>query len=1039
MQQLIKNMLIDYMKTSKARCAVLFLSIMIFMPQLLSAQSFSESVSSELFRNPNENTRPRCYWYWFDNQVSKEGITRDLEAMKRVGIGGAYIGIIGGAIGRTGPLIPKPMTDLWWENLIHAVREGSRLGIDIGFFNCPGWSQSGGPWVKPSESMRYLVQEEIHVQGPKRYCGKVPYPIGKKGDNFQSVALLAYRVPVNDEVIVPVKDKKGNTINFYAKKPTTVRSLVIQPIDVLNTNVELLISDDGKNYRLVRRFKVARITLKHGLGPISLAPVSVAFPAVTARYFQLNFKANGMPFTAEKMLGEILLSSAPKVEDFAGKALLKSNENGVPPYNAYVWVSAPKNDMDTLAVQPQDVIDLTAKLQADSTILWNVPTGHWVIQHIGMIPTGTTNKPAPLEITGPEVDKINRKHLPAFFDGYMGELFRRLKPAERTAWKYIIADSYETGFQNWTDGLQTEFEKAYGYNPLPYLPSVYGRMIGSADISNRFLWDLRRLVANRVAYEYVGGLRDLTNAHGMKLWLENYGHFGFPSEFLLYGGNADEISGEFWLGKNRNVAELRAASSAAHIYGKSPVWAEAFTSRNVPFQYTPRSLKVFNDWAFCEGINQFVLHVYIHQPNEDKPGINAWFGTEFNRHNTWFEKSKSWIDYLRSCSVLLQTGKPVADFAIYITEDAPKMVGPSASLIPHGHDYDYINADVILNRLKVSDGRLTLPDGVSYAALIIPDTSPMRPAVAHKIKELADAGAKIIGPKPTRSPSLENYPQCDDETRKYAVWNTVPDAAGLGLAPDVIAGDSILWKHRQTRQSDIYFISNQSNHERTERLSFRVMGREASLWNAVTREIKPIDHIESDARSLVDVKLPPEGSVFVVFNDKELPIQFNESTKIVKAASERDVVINGPWQVSFPAYHATFDTLVSWSSRPEQEIKYFSGTANYVKMFKWKGKRERVCLDLGRVESLATVCVNGKEYPTLWTYPYQVDITSALKKGENILSVEVVNSWHNRLVGDAGLPSNQRQTRITYDPFKKDDDLQPSGLMGPVRLIRGNQ
>jgi hypothetical protein len=217
------------------------------------------------------------------------------------------------------------------------------------------------------------------------------------------------------------------------------------------------------------------------------------------------------------------------------------------------------------------------------------------------------------------------------------------------------------------------------------------------------------------------------------------------------------------------------------------------------------------------------------------------------------------------------------------------------------------------------------------------------------------------------------------------------------------------------------------------------MGREASLWNAVTREIKPIDHIESDARSLVDVKLPPEGSVFVVFNDKELPIQFNESTKIVKAASERDVVINGPWQVSFPAYHATFDTLVSWSSRPEQEIKYFSGTANYVKMFKWKGKRERVCLDLGRVESLATVCVNGKEYPTLWTYPYQVDITSALKKGENILSVEVVNSWHNRLVGDAGLPSNQRQTRITYDPFKKDDDLQPSGLMGPVRLIRGNQ
>jgi hypothetical protein len=419
------------MKAQGKMWILILLSLIIFLPQQQYAQSNSKELSPELFRNPGENTRPRCYWYWFDDHVSKEGITRDLEAMKRVGIGGAFIGIIGGAIGPNIPCIPKPMSDPWWENLTHAVREGSRLGVDIGFFNCPGWSQSGGSWVKPNESMRYLVQEEIHIQGPQRYSSKPPMPTGKKGENFQSVALLAFRIPKGDDVTLLVTEKKGNTVSFYAKTLTTVRSLVIQPVEVLNTKAELLVSDDGQNYRSVRKFAVARTTLKHGLGPISLAPVSVTFSAVTARYFQLNFTENGMPFTAEKMLGEILLSSASKVEDFAGKALLKASENGVPPYDTYVWAPAPKNDKGTLAVQPKDIVDLSPKLQADGKLVWDVPAGSWVIQHVGMIPTGTVNKPAPIETTGPEVDKMNRKHLPAFFDGYMGELLRRLKPEER--------------------------------------------------------------------------------------------------------------------------------------------------------------------------------------------------------------------------------------------------------------------------------------------------------------------------------------------------------------------------------------------------------------------------------------------------------------------------------------------------------------------------------------------------------------------------------------------------------------------------------
>jgi len=573
---------------------------------------------AEAFSNPPAATKPRCYWYWFDDHVSKEGITRDLEAMRDAGIGGAYIGLIGGAIGKRTELNPKPLTDPWWGNLEHAVREGTRLGVDIGLFNCPGWSQSGGPWVKPQQSMRYLVQEEIRLEGPKRFNGKPPVPSGKNGKNFQSVALLAFPVPEGDDVMVPVTERQGNTVRFAAETPVTVRSLVVEPKDVLNTKAELLASDDGVEFRSVRKFTVARTTLKHGLGPVSLAPVAVSFPAVTARYFRLDFTPGGMPFAAEKSLGEIRLSPAARVEDFAGKALLKSHENSVPPFDAYTWPTAREADQTALAIDPSRVVDLTVKVQPDGSLVWDVPPGKWILQHVGMVPTGTVNKPAPVGLVGPEVDKMNHEHLPAVFDNYAGELLRRLKPEERKSWKYLIADSYETGLQNWTDGMREDFRKTYGYDPVPWLPAIHGRVVGSADMTDRFLWDLRRMVAERIATEYVGGLRKLTNAQGMKLWLENYGHFGFPSEFLLYGAHSDEIGGEFWMGRNRNVLEVRAASSASRIYGKSPVWAEAFTSRDVTYQHAPRDLKLHGDWSFCEGINQFVLHVYVHQPYEQK-------------------------------------------------------------------------------------------------------------------------------------------------------------------------------------------------------------------------------------------------------------------------------------------------------------------------------------------------------------------------------------------------------------------------------------
>jgi hypothetical protein len=287
------------------------------------------------------------------------------------------------------------------------------------------------------------------------------------------------------------------------------------------------------------------------------------------------------------------------------------------------------------------------------------------------------------------------------------------------------------------------------------------------------LWDLRRLIADRIAYDYVGGLRELSEKNGMRVWLENYGHWGFPSEFLIYGGQTHDIAGEFWVEGTLGNVECRAASSAAHIYGNNRVFAESYTAGGKVYERDPAYLRKRGDWSFTEGINHVLLHLYIHQPYEDKdPGMNAWFGTEFNRKNTWFDQSKTWIDYQRRCMFLLQQGKPVNDVCYFIGEDAPKLAGARNPEIPKGYSYDYINADVLLNRIYVEDGKLMLPDGMSYRMMVMPPLKTITPELLKKIKELVDAGAVILGPKPERSPSLKNFPQADVQVKALAdaVW-----------------------------------------------------------------------------------------------------------------------------------------------------------------------------------------------------------------------------------------------------------------------------
>ena len=759
------------------------------------------------FTNMPAQTKPWCYYYWISDNISKDGITKDLEAMSRAGIGEALIGNIFLNEQPAGKI--KVLTPEWWELIRHAMREGERTGVNIGLFNCPGWSQSGGPWIKPEQTMRYLATSETRVTGPQKFSAKLTAPNAQ----FQDVAVLAFPAPQSDADVLSAHsprvtctpetagaeklvdgnldtavelpfsksaNKNSVTVDIKLASPLTARSLQIVPSDeAFGAEAELLAQDADGKFSSVRKFKCDRSNMAVGVGFMPRGPVTISFPATTSQHFRLVFSATfGRGEKAE--LAEINLSGAARLESFIEKQLAKMHSTPLPMWDTYLWKTQAEPDSAKLAVPVSDVKNISTKLAADGTLNWEVPAGDWIIQRIGMTPTGMSNSPASPEGKGLEVDKMNRDLAKFHFEHFIGEALKRIPASERKAFKQVVGDSYEMGSQNWTDGLEKDFQKRYGYDPKPWLTVLSGRIVGSATQSERFLWDLRRLVADRVATDYVGGMRAAANANGLGLWLENYGHWGFPGEFLKYGSQSDRIGGEFWVTGELGSIECRAASSCANTYGKQFVSAESFTG-GPAFQDSPRDLKARGDWSFCEGINHVVLHVVIQQPYEDKfPGINAPWGTEFNRHNTWYEQGKAWVDYERRCCWLLQQGWRAADVAYFIGEDAPKMTGARNPELPPGRDYDYINAEVIEKNLAVKNGMLVLPHGVSYRVLVLPKLNTMRPAVLRKIRDLVKAGATVMGEPSTQSPSMENFPQCDAEVQKLAteLWGANLAASG---------------------------------------------------------------------------------------------------------------------------------------------------------------------------------------------------------------------------------------------------------------------
>lgn len=1042
----------------------------------------------EGFINIPDSIQTSVYWYWISDHISEEGIIKDLQAMKKAGINRAFIGNIGLTDDPSASGNVKFRSEEWWKALHTALKTATELDIEIGIFNSPGWSQSGGPWVKPNQAMRYLASSSTFIEGGK----KVDVVLEKPEGDFQDVKLIAFPtintngsclstqdiLITSEPVISPLSNLiDGNqetelffpagsseiTLNFALKKPFSLRTLKIYPSHhPINSPVKLQIKEDS-DYKTISEFNIDRYNHALNVGFDPHAAIVISIPETKIKDFRLIISN----IAGGSGIKEIEFSSIPCIERYPEKTLAKMHQTPLPYWHEYQWKDqSPTND-SLLTINPAQVIDISRHLSGDR-LIWNAPEGNWTIMRTGMLPTGVTNAPASAEATGLEIDKMSKEHIKAHFDAYLGEIIKRIPEQDRKTWKVVVQDSYETGGQNFTETFIEDFKQRYDYDPVPFLPVYSGIVVMNEDISNRFLWDVRRLVADKIAYDYVGGLREICHKYGLRTWLENYGHWGFPGEFLQYGGQSDEIGGEFWGEGDLGNIENRAASSCGHIYGKTKISAESFTTAGNAYGRYPAMIKQRGDRFFSEGINNTLLHLYIHQPYEDKrPGVNAWFGTEFNRFNTWFSHMDLFTSYLKRVNYMLQQGLNIADVAYFIGEDAPKMTGITEPSLPKGYQFDYINAEVIEKNMTVKDGVLTLPHGTQYKILVLPELKTMRPELLKKIGKLIEDGAVILGSQPERSPSFQNYPEADKQVEQISrnLWskidpNTKYAKIGKGMlikdmnmeealalincVPDCKTkpDDPILYNHRTVNGMDIYFISNQHSNQMNVAPELRVKGLQPELWEPTTGIIRKLpEYILTDTGIRIPLMLESYESVFIVFRDK---ITESETLSGDKENFPQPVImteLNNQWTMTFKKESDSdiiyeTDKLTDLSQNENNYIKYYSGEVVYQTIFDLKEKpvNEKTFINLNEVCVMAKVWINDKYAGGVWTPPYRVDITDYIIDGKNNIRIEVATTWQNRLIGDLNLPENQRNTWTMTHSLKATDKLRKSGLIGPVLI-----
>ncbi|MBI4876084.1 MAG: hypothetical protein HY822_15715 [Acidobacteria bacterium] len=1033
----------------------------------LPAQSPADLAAG--FANPPLAARPSCYWVWLNGVTDRARLTFELEEMRAKGMSGVFIF----EVGARGQAAMVPPGQAYWgpqsiQDVAYAIREAGRVGLEAGFVTSSSWN-SGGTWVPPEYAGKGLYLSELRVEGPRRFSGALPFPpvpaTAPKGPDGlpafrREVALLAVperRLP-GHEFVIELAPPHFHTINRV----------------VLHNN-----ASDGPP-RLAKDFSVSASDtsseseafreIVHGSLEARAGAQEFRFPPVRARYVRLLILSGHNPSEERIELGEFEVYSAegknvaagrdPEDGSWTGAGILhyssqlgferdwmaRNIHDGRPSGAACSWSSA---GLPPLAIDRRTIADLSGRIDAQGRLEWDVPPGKWVLLRFVCANNGEQLKVASPNSQGLAIDHFSAEAT-RFHMRYMMDLLKaEIGDFSRTALKYMYSCSYEVQGSIWTGDLPEQFRRRRGYDLIPFLPALLGAQVGDAEVTRRFIYDFRKTLGDVLVDAYYATARQEANRYGLRLSAEAGGPgpplHQVPVDALKALGALDTPRGEFW--KRHNVWVVKETACAAHIYGKRVIEMEAFTSFR-HWQDGPSDLKDIADRAFCDGANRFVFHTNPHRPRlAGQPGWVYLAGTHVGPSEVWWPMAKPFLDYLSRCSYLLQQGLFVGDVCYYYGDQGynfvpEKRVDPSLGF---GYDYDVANAEVILTRMSVRDGRIVLPDGMSYELLVLPDRDDMDLAVLEKLDQLARAGATIAGRKPVRSNGLADYPRRDADVRARAerlrIVRDKPPREILrerGIGPDFqfSAGGSqadLDYIHRRTADAEIYFVSNKQAREVSVDCVFRVRDRQAELWNPVTGEItRPRRQARAEGGTRVALELPETGSVFVVFPRRSRAVL----PPLPAIASES--ALDGPWEVRFaegwgaPA-SKTFPKLISWTEVPEEGIRYYSGIASYHKELDLEGGGP-VFLDLGRVRFVAEILLNGQPLGSVWTPPFRVELTGAAKPGQNRLEVRVANTWSNRLTGDARSAGGKRYCR-TNVPWSKDTPLLESGLLGPVRIL----
>jgi len=544
------------------------------------------------------------------------------------------------------------------------------------------------------------------------------------------------------------------------------------------------------------------------------ADVVLARPKPRPRYFAGDVP-KALDEARESFYRDVAVLAVPRVPatarlaDIDEKALFLrhpySSVAGVKPFlpAPAAHPAAPSSDV----IARDRIIDLTDRMDAAGRLVWDAPAGAWTILRFGRVSTGANTRPAPLPGLGLECDKLDAAALDAHYRDYVGALLREIgpRPKDRKAgWTMLHIDSWEMGAQNWTGAFREEFRRRRGYDPLPFLPAWTGRIVDSPERSERFLWDLRLTAQELVLENHVLHLRDLGRGDGFGLSVEPYDMN--PCADLTLGGPADVPMGEFWsrgYGFDTSYSVYEAVS-IAHTRGRRIVGAEAFTADDKEaWRLHPGAMKDQADWALAAGINRFVFHRYAHQPRLDQaPGMTMGpYGVHYERTQTWWGMSRAWNDYVARCQLMLRRGLPVADILYLAPEGAPQVFVPPPSALRGSrpvrdrreYQFDGCAPETLIERAAVRDGRIVFPDGAGYAVLVLPERETMTPALLGKVRELAAAGATVIGPRPSAALGLSGYPRSDEEVRRLAGEMWGPEPASADAAPRSF-GRGWLWE-----------------------------------------------------------------------------------------------------------------------------------------------------------------------------------------------------------------------------------------------------